>query len=169
MRRRVFPVARAVLLERACLPERGSDMPLDFQSVPVIRGWRCVRDPFFVLDSEVWYCAVMTNTALYLRLLAHVKPYRRVFALGIAGMVVLAATERDLRHSIERMPCTGNVRSVIAEHTDEMQRRARRSPTTARIVRGLGAVLPVLWRWSSGRHEPRIPRLPPTTRQRDSV
>ncbi len=35
----------------------------------------------------------MTNTALYLRLLAHVRPYRRVFALAIAGMVVLAATE----------------------------------------------------------------------------
>jgi subfamily B ATP-binding cassette protein MsbA len=35
----------------------------------------------------------MTNTALYLRLLGQLKPYRRVFALGIAGMVVVAATE----------------------------------------------------------------------------
>src|SRR5688572_27063271 len=35
----------------------------------------------------------MTNTALYLRLLARVKPYRRVFALGILGMVIVAATE----------------------------------------------------------------------------
>ncbi len=35
----------------------------------------------------------MTNTALYLRLLAHVKPYWRIFALGIAGLVVVAATE----------------------------------------------------------------------------
>jgi len=35
----------------------------------------------------------MTNTALYRRLLSHVKPYRRIFALGITGMVVLAATE----------------------------------------------------------------------------
>ena len=44
--------------------------------------------------SGMCYCfAVMTNTALYLRLLAHVKPYWRVFALGIVGMVVAAATE----------------------------------------------------------------------------
>jgi ATP-binding cassette, subfamily B, bacterial MsbA len=35
----------------------------------------------------------MTNTALYLRLLAHVKPYWRIFALGIAGLVIVAATE----------------------------------------------------------------------------
>ena len=35
----------------------------------------------------------MTNTALYRRLLSHVKPYWRVFALGIAGMVTVAATE----------------------------------------------------------------------------
>ena len=35
----------------------------------------------------------MTNAELYLRLLAHVKPYRRVFAIGIAGMVIVAATE----------------------------------------------------------------------------
>jgi subfamily B ATP-binding cassette protein MsbA len=35
----------------------------------------------------------MTNTALYLRLLAYVKPYWRVFALGIFGIVILAATE----------------------------------------------------------------------------
>jgi subfamily B ATP-binding cassette protein MsbA len=35
----------------------------------------------------------MTNSALYLRLLGHVKPYRRVFALGILGMIVVAATE----------------------------------------------------------------------------
>ncbi|MGH8622711.1 MAG: ABC transporter ATP-binding protein, partial [Burkholderiales bacterium] len=34
----------------------------------------------------------MTNTALYLRLLRHVKPYWRVFLLGILGMVVYAAT-----------------------------------------------------------------------------
>ncbi len=38
----------------------------------------------------------MTNTALYLRLLAHVKPYRRVFALGISGLVIVAATEPAL-------------------------------------------------------------------------
>jgi ATP-binding cassette, subfamily B, bacterial MsbA len=37
--------------------------------------------------------ALMTNTALYLRLLAHVRPYRRVFALGVLGMVIVAATE----------------------------------------------------------------------------
>ena len=35
----------------------------------------------------------MTNTALYLRLLAYVRPYARVFALGILGMVIGAATE----------------------------------------------------------------------------
>jgi subfamily B ATP-binding cassette protein MsbA len=35
----------------------------------------------------------MTNSALYLRLLGHVKPYWRIFALAIAGMVVVAATE----------------------------------------------------------------------------
>ncbi|MGH8640223.1 MAG: lipid ABC transporter permease/ATP-binding protein, partial [Burkholderiales bacterium] len=34
----------------------------------------------------------MTNTALYLRLLRHVKPYWHVFALGILGMAVVAAT-----------------------------------------------------------------------------
>ncbi len=38
----------------------------------------------------------MTNTALYLRLLAHVRPYWRNFALGIFGMVVVAATEASL-------------------------------------------------------------------------
>jgi subfamily B ATP-binding cassette protein MsbA len=35
----------------------------------------------------------MTNTALYLRLLSHVRPYRRIFALGVLGMVIVAATE----------------------------------------------------------------------------
>jgi subfamily B ATP-binding cassette protein MsbA len=34
----------------------------------------------------------MTNAQLYLRLLGHVKPYWRVFALGILGMAVVAAT-----------------------------------------------------------------------------
>ena len=34
----------------------------------------------------------MTGTQLYLRLLRHVKPYWRMFALGILGMVVYAAT-----------------------------------------------------------------------------
>ena len=35
----------------------------------------------------------MTSTALYLRLLSYVKPYWRVFALGILGMTIVAATE----------------------------------------------------------------------------
>ncbi|MGH8703098.1 MAG: ABC transporter transmembrane domain-containing protein, partial [Burkholderiales bacterium] len=35
----------------------------------------------------------MTSTELYLRLLSYVKPYWRVFALGILGMVIAAATE----------------------------------------------------------------------------
>lgn len=35
----------------------------------------------------------MTSTELYLRLLTHVKPYWRVFALGILGMMIVAATE----------------------------------------------------------------------------
>ncbi|HSF21306.1 MAG TPA: lipid ABC transporter permease/ATP-binding protein, partial [Burkholderiales bacterium] len=34
----------------------------------------------------------MTSTELYLRLLRHVKPYWRMFLLGILGMVVYAAT-----------------------------------------------------------------------------
>jgi ATP-binding cassette, subfamily B, bacterial MsbA len=38
----------------------------------------------------------MTNTALYLRLLSHVRPHWRVFALGIAGMATVAATEPAL-------------------------------------------------------------------------
>jgi len=38
----------------------------------------------------------MTNTALYLRLLSYVRPYWRVFALGILGMMVVAATEPAL-------------------------------------------------------------------------
>jgi len=38
----------------------------------------------------------MTNTELYLRLLAYVKPYWRVFALGILGMIMVAATEPAL-------------------------------------------------------------------------
>jgi subfamily B ATP-binding cassette protein MsbA len=37
--------------------------------------------------------AGMTGTQLYLRLLGHVKPYWRVFALSILGMVIAAATE----------------------------------------------------------------------------
>jgi subfamily B ATP-binding cassette protein MsbA len=35
----------------------------------------------------------VTNTALYLRLLSHVTAYWRVFALGVLGMIVVAATE----------------------------------------------------------------------------
>ena len=35
----------------------------------------------------------MTSTELYLRLLSHVKPYWRVFALGVLGMAMVAATE----------------------------------------------------------------------------
>jgi subfamily B ATP-binding cassette protein MsbA len=35
----------------------------------------------------------MTGTQLYLRLLGHVKPYWRMFALSILGMVIAAATE----------------------------------------------------------------------------
>ena len=38
----------------------------------------------------------MTSTELYLRLLRHVKPYWRVFVLGILGMAVVAATEPAL-------------------------------------------------------------------------
>ena len=38
----------------------------------------------------------MTNTALYLRLLSHVKPYWRVFLFGILAMTVVAATEPAL-------------------------------------------------------------------------
>ena len=38
----------------------------------------------------------MTNTALYLRLLRHVAPHWRVFALGCLGMMVVAATEPAL-------------------------------------------------------------------------
>ncbi|HKA39157.1 MAG TPA: lipid ABC transporter permease/ATP-binding protein, partial [Burkholderiales bacterium] len=34
----------------------------------------------------------MSNSQLYLRLLSHVKPYWHVFALGILGMAVVAAT-----------------------------------------------------------------------------
>ena len=34
----------------------------------------------------------MTSTELYLRLLRYVKPYWRIFALGILGMAVVAAT-----------------------------------------------------------------------------
>ena len=34
-----------------------------------------------------------TGTALYLRLLGYVRPYRGAFALGILGMVIVAATE----------------------------------------------------------------------------
>ncbi|OGA22183.1 MAG: lipid A export permease/ATP-binding protein MsbA [Betaproteobacteria bacterium RIFCSPLOWO2_02_FULL_67_26] len=35
----------------------------------------------------------MSNSALYLRLLSHVKPHWRVFALGVLGMAAVAATE----------------------------------------------------------------------------
>ncbi|MBI2297081.1 MAG: lipid A export permease/ATP-binding protein MsbA [Betaproteobacteria bacterium] len=38
----------------------------------------------------------MSNTGLYLRLLGHVKPYWRVFALGCLGMMIVAATEPAL-------------------------------------------------------------------------
>lgn len=38
----------------------------------------------------------MTSTELYLRLLKYVAPYRRVFALALAGMMVVAATEPAL-------------------------------------------------------------------------
>jgi len=37
--------------------------------------------------------STMTSTELYLRLLSYVKPYWRVFALGILGMIIAAATE----------------------------------------------------------------------------
>src|SRR5258706_14069190 len=35
----------------------------------------------------------MTSTGLYLRLLQYVKPYWRVFALALVGMVIVALTE----------------------------------------------------------------------------
>jgi subfamily B ATP-binding cassette protein MsbA len=38
----------------------------------------------------------MTSTELYLRLLSYVKPYWKVFALSILGMVIVAATEPAL-------------------------------------------------------------------------
>ena len=38
----------------------------------------------------------MTSTGLYLRLLRYVAPYRSVFALALAGMVIVAATEPAL-------------------------------------------------------------------------
>ncbi|MDP1717157.1 MAG: ABC transporter transmembrane domain-containing protein [Burkholderiales bacterium] len=38
----------------------------------------------------------MTSTELYLRLLKYVAPYRRVFALALAAMMVVAATEPAL-------------------------------------------------------------------------
>ncbi|HUF82896.1 MAG TPA: lipid A export permease/ATP-binding protein MsbA, partial [Burkholderiales bacterium] len=38
----------------------------------------------------------MTNTALYLRLLSHVRPHWRMFALGIFGMILVAATSAAL-------------------------------------------------------------------------
>lgn len=38
----------------------------------------------------------MTSTELYLRLLKYVLPYRKVFALALAGMMVVAATEPAL-------------------------------------------------------------------------
>ena len=38
----------------------------------------------------------MTNTALYLRLLSHVKPHWRMFAVGIFGMILVAATSPAL-------------------------------------------------------------------------
>ena len=38
----------------------------------------------------------MTSTELYLRLLSHVRPHWRVFALGCLGMVIVAATEPAL-------------------------------------------------------------------------
>jgi len=38
----------------------------------------------------------MSGTGLYLRLLHHVRPYWRVFALGVLGIVIVAATEPAL-------------------------------------------------------------------------
>ena len=38
----------------------------------------------------------MTSTGLYLRLLKYVAPYRNVFALALAGMMIVAATEPAL-------------------------------------------------------------------------
>ncbi|MGA0025485.1 MAG: ABC transporter transmembrane domain-containing protein, partial [Burkholderiales bacterium] len=38
----------------------------------------------------------MSGTALYLRLVRHVRPYWRVFALGLLGIVIVAATEPAL-------------------------------------------------------------------------
>ncbi len=38
----------------------------------------------------------MSGTGLYLRLLRHVRPYWRVFALGVLGIIIVAATEPAL-------------------------------------------------------------------------
>ncbi|MBY0271432.1 MAG: lipid A export permease/ATP-binding protein MsbA [Burkholderiales bacterium] len=38
----------------------------------------------------------MSGTALYLRLVRHVRPYWRVFALGVFGIIIVAATEPAL-------------------------------------------------------------------------
>jgi subfamily B ATP-binding cassette protein MsbA len=45
----------------------------------------------------------MTNTGLYLRLLQHVAPYWRAFALGVLGMVIVAVTEPALPALLQPM------------------------------------------------------------------
>ena len=46
----------------------------------------------------------MSSTELYLRLLRHVRPYWRVFALGIFGIIMLAATEPALIEAALSLP-----------------------------------------------------------------
>jgi len=58
--------------------------------------YRVTPSPEGVAFAIVRLMRTMTSSELYLRLLGHVKPYWRVFLLGILGMVVVAATEPAL-------------------------------------------------------------------------
>src|SRR5258705_581659 len=69
----------------ATTPARADGNGPDFsQSAPILP--RNIRTSLLLLRP-------MTSTGLYLRLLQYVKPYWRVFALALVGMVIVALTE----------------------------------------------------------------------------
>ncbi|HXF65250.1 MAG TPA: lipid A export permease/ATP-binding protein MsbA [Burkholderiales bacterium] len=78
----------------------------------------------------------MTNTALYLRLLGYVKPYRRAFALGILGMVAAAATEPALPALLKPL-----LDGTFVERDPQLMRWLPAAIVGLFIVRGLALFL----------------------------
>jgi len=84
----------------------------------------------------------MTSTGLYLRLLHYVKPYWRVFALSVLGMVIVAITEPALPALMKPLLDGTFVHKDDHEAEIETFREARRLSDTLGIGDGLDVLGP---------------------------